>query len=157
MSFRVHAVMATGMVLTLALVVTLGAALLVRHQARLEERRQHARTLDRVSRLAAMSAAIVALYREFGREKGHGPDPLEPGLSPCLVRAWTFERSVPVEGEHDVWGERMRLKTNVARGISIPATVTSRHERLLVYSCGPDRRDDGGDGDDVACDHETRD
>ncbi len=160
MSVRVRAVIVTGMVLSLALVVALGGALIHRRQTMLAERRRHTRTRDAVTRLAALSAAYVALYelaaRETGLEVNLGPGLYESQLPPFLVRAWTFERSVIVDGEHDAWGVRLRLKTTVDRGIRIPPTITSRHERLLVYSCGPDRRDEGGHGDDVACDHAER-
>jgi hypothetical protein len=70
--------------------------------------------------------------------------PVSPrSILAAYERALAFNRTELVRGEIDRWGA--------------PVRVQRLHRAVYIYSCGPDGRDDGGEGDDIGLAAETYD
>ncbi|MEZ0229026.1 MAG: hypothetical protein ACAI25_10405 [Planctomycetota bacterium] len=125
---------------TLALVVVVAAVLWRRQQAELDARSKLTQTVVAIRRVVAQT--------EIPQRKRMKGAPTPTILTVLQEARAVAPSAVVVPDARDAWGELLRLRSRPSRG------PFHRDERtVFVYSCGPDRRDDGGRGDDITAEH----
>jgi type II secretory pathway pseudopilin PulG len=131
MSWRLLLVVAVGVLVVIGLVVAVALVLFDRREKRRETMEQLAQVRE------CLDAIMLADIAPSGKISDHEKPVPERSrrLSASLDAA--FRCGIVLLDDRDAWGEPLRLR------------MGKNVFEYSVWSCGPDRHDDGGEGDDI--------